>query len=102
LVVGVGGFLGIGQKHVAIDMGAFQIVSGDAARTASRDSGTTGTAAPASTGSSVADPTDIKLKVSWTKEQLKDAPAFEYYKAPARTTGSAPSTPAQRPAGTTR
>jgi sporulation protein YlmC with PRC-barrel domain len=100
LVVGVGGFLGIGQKNVAIDMAAFEVVSGDAARAATRDTGTTGTAAnrPATTGS--ADPDDFKLKVSWTKEQLKDAPAFEYHKASARTTGSAPGT-APRPAGST-
>jgi sporulation protein YlmC with PRC-barrel domain len=98
-LVGVGGFLGIGQKNVAIDMGAFQVVSGEAARTTARDTGTTGTAATTpSTSAAATDPTDIKLKVSWTKEQLKDAPAFEYYKAPARTTGSAPGPAAPRPA----
>ena len=62
LIVGVGGFLGIGEKNVAIDMGAFQVV-------------------PASTGSTGGagqerrsrdnDPTNVKLKVSWTKDQLK-------------------------------
>ena len=80
IVVGVGGFLGIGEKNVALDMSAFQIV-------------------PASTNSSTAsnDPNDIKLKVSWTKDQLKAAPSFEYYKVQARqsstpspTTGMAP------------
>lgn len=90
VVVGVGGFLGIGQKDVALDMGAFQVV-------------------PASTGSSTGstgsttmdDPNDVKLKVTWTKEQLKEAPSFERYKAPARTTGAAPSsnTGTTRPAG---
>lgn len=90
VVVGVGGFLGIGQKDVALDMGAFQVV-------------------PASTGSSTGstgsttmdDPNDVKLKVTWTKEQLKEAPSFERYKAPARTTGTAPSsnTGTTRPAG---
>src|SRR5262245_19073860 len=54
LIVGVGGFLGIGEKSVAIDMAAFQVV-------------------PASTGSTAGagssdDPTNVKLKVSWTKE----------------------------------
>jgi len=78
LIVGVGGFLGIGEKNVAIDMGAFEVV-------------------PASTGSTAAtsstnDPADVKLKVSWTKDQLKSAPDFEYYKAPARTTGTSPTT----------
>ena len=28
LIVGVGGFLGIGEKNVAIDMSAFQVVPG--------------------------------------------------------------------------
>ena len=77
MIVGVGGFLGIGEKAVAIDMSAFQVV-------------------PASTGTSTsavgaastdADPTNVKLKVSWTKDQLKNAPDFQYHKppAPART-----------------
>jgi PRC-barrel domain len=74
-VIGVGGFLGIGEKNVALDMSAFQVV-------------------PSNTGSTVNttpsnDPNDIKLKVSWTKDQLKNAPGFEYWKAPA-TTGMTP------------
>ena len=79
LIIGVGGFLGIGEKNVAIDMGAFQIVTGDGART--------------TTGST--DPGNLKLKVAWTKDQLKAAPAFEYYREPARTTttpGTSPTT----------
>ncbi len=75
LIVGVGGFLGIGEKNVAIDMSAFQVV-------------------PASTGSSSGsssnDPTEVKLKVSWTKDQLKNAPGFEYYKATASRTSEKP------------
>jgi hypothetical protein len=83
LIVGVGGFLGIGEKSVAIDMSAFQVV-------------------PASTGSSAGgagaamgsdDPTNVKVKVSWTKEQLKNAPDFQYYKPPARTTSSPGTSP---------
>src|SRR5260370_42347512 len=31
------------------------------------------------------DPTIVKLKVAWTKDQLKDASDFQYYKPPART-----------------
>jgi hypothetical protein len=83
LVVGVGGFLGIGEKSVAIDMSAFKIVP------ASTGSSTTGTSNPAV--SSNDDPTNIKLKVSWTKEELKAAPDFKYYRPPARTTGTGPS-----------
>ena len=94
LIVGVGGFLGIGEKSVAIDMGAFQVAPPDA--------GSAGAAASD-------DPTNVKLKVSWTKDQLKSAPDFQYYKPAARTTdrpatspttGMAPrpaSPPAERP-----
>jgi sporulation protein YlmC with PRC-barrel domain len=83
LIVGVGGFLGIGEKSVAIDMSAFQV--------APADTGTVG-AGGAAVGASN-DPTNVKLKVSWTKEQLKNAPDFQYYKPPAparseRPTGS--------------
>jgi hypothetical protein len=87
MIVGVGGFLGIGQKNVAMDMSAFQVV-------------------PASTGSTTTssnDPTNVKLKVAWTKDQLMQAPDFQYYKPPASTVGSGqqrtpPATPAVPPA----
>jgi hypothetical protein len=75
VVVGVGGFLGIGEKNVALDLDAFQIVPSN--------TGSTANATPSG------DPNDIKLKVSWTKDQLKSAQGFEYWKANA-TTGMAP------------
>jgi hypothetical protein len=79
VVVGVGGFLGIGTKNVAIDMSAFN-------------------AAPVGSAWDANDPNNVKLKVAWTKDQLKDAPDFQYYTPPARTastpspatTGAAP------------
>ena len=79
VVVGVGGFLGIGAKNVAIDTSALNAVPADSAGNAN-------------------DPSNVKVKVAWTKDQLKDAPDFQYYKPPARTaatpspatTGSAP------------
>lgn len=82
VVVGVGGFLGIGEKNVAIDMSAFQVVPADTS---------------SSTASKSDDPSNVKLKVAWTKDELKNAPDFQYYKAgsgttPA-TTGSGPRTP---------
>ena len=77
LIVGVGGFLGIGEKNVAIDMSAFQIVPAD-------------TGSSSSTAASANDPTNVKLKVSWTKDQLKNAPGFEYYKATASRTSEKP------------
>lgn len=79
-IVGVGGFLGIGEKNVAIEPTAFQMVAAE----------------------NSTDPSDMKLKVSWTKDQLNSAPSFEYYKAPARTTspgaGPANTGAAPRPA----
>ena len=68
LIVGVGGFLGIGEKSVAIDMSAFQPVPAD---TGSSSTGAGGNTAMASRND---DPTMVKLKVSWTKDQLKNAP----------------------------
>jgi sporulation protein YlmC with PRC-barrel domain len=93
LVVGVGGFLGIGEKSVAIDMSAFQAVPPDTG------SATTGAAGGgAMSGSN--DPTATKLKVTWTKDQLKNAPDFQYYKPPARTTS--PGGPGGSPTGMAR
>jgi hypothetical protein len=76
VVVGVGGFLGLGQKNVAIDMTALQVMP----------------ASGSTSSSSGNDPTDVKLKVSWTKDQLQAAPDFKYFKAPASTVGSGPTT----------
>jgi len=63
-VIGVGGFLGIGAKDVALAPSAFQVVPGDKSK-------------------NEAD----KLKISMTKDQLKQAANFEPYKAPSSTTG---------------
>jgi hypothetical protein len=83
LIVGVGGFLGIGEKSVAIDMSAFKVVPADTGTTS-------GAGGPAVMR--IDDPTNVKLKVTWTKDQLKNAPDFQYYKPPARTTGTSPTT----------
>ena len=63
-VVGVGGFLGIGSKDVALAPSAFQIVAGDKSKNESD-----------------------KLRLSMTKDQLKEAANFEPYKEPRQTTG---------------
>jgi sporulation protein YlmC with PRC-barrel domain len=73
-VVGVGGFLGIGTKDVALAPSAFQVMPGDKSKNESD-----------------------KLKLSMTKDQLKQAANFEPYKAPSSTTGSG--TLGSRPAG---
>jgi hypothetical protein len=85
VIISVGGFLGIGAKNVAIDMSALDVVPADPGND-------TNTPADAN------DPSNVKLKVMWTKDQLQDAPDFQYHKPPARsalapsptTTGSAP------------
>ena len=56
-IVGVGGFLGIGSKDVAIEPASFQLVPGK-------------------------DQNDFKLRLAMTKDELKAAPAFEPYQAP--------------------
>jgi hypothetical protein len=95
LMVGVGGFLGIGEKNVAIDMSAFEVQPYRATTP-----GTTGNANNAMATDN--DPTHVNLKVSWTKDELKAAPDFQYYHPPARTSerpGGSPTTGmAPRPA----
>ena len=62
-IVGVGGFLGLGEKDVALTPSSFQLVK-------STDSDT------------------IKLKTSMTKDQLKQASAFQARAPMSNTTGS--------------
>jgi hypothetical protein len=71
-IVGVGGFLGIGAKDVAIDPASFQSIPGK-------------------------DASDMKLRLSMTKDELKAAPAFEPYQPPRPVTSEAPSRPAGAP-----
>jgi hypothetical protein len=71
-IVGVGGFLGIGAKDVAIDPASFQTVPGK-------------------------DTNDFKLRLSMTKDELKAAPAFEPYSPPRPVSSS--NQPATRPMG---
>ena len=65
-IIGVGGFLGIGAKDVALSPASFQVM-------------------PASERES------MKLKISMSKDELKNAAEFKPYKEPATTTGQAPS-----------
>jgi hypothetical protein len=65
-VVGVGGFLGIGAKNVALAPSSFEVVPANAERA------TTGAA-----GSTAVRADDVKLKLNMTKDQLKQAAAFE-------------------------
>ena len=101
LVVGVGGFLGIGEKNVAIDLNAFKVVPySTGMNVVTTPSGaTTGTSATINNNAAAAldnDPTRVKLQVTWTKDELKAAPDFQYYRVAntqrpaASTTGMAP------------
>ncbi len=62
-VVGVGGFLGLGAKNVALAPSSFQVMP---ANTGS----TTGSASNTASD-------DVKLKLNMTKDQLQQAAAFE-------------------------
>ena len=84
-IVSVGGFLGMGAKEVALAPSSFQVVSGEAAKPS-----TTGAGNSTTTSATTAYQSDEKkLKISMTKDQLKEAANFEYYKEPSR----APTTP---------
>jgi hypothetical protein len=67
-VVGVGGFLGIGSKDVALSPTSFQLQ-------------------PAT------DKESMKLKLSMTKDELKNAAEFKPYKEPTRTSSGETSSP---------
>jgi len=73
-VIGVGGFLGIGSKDVALTPSSFQVQ-------------------PAT------DKEHMKLRLSMTKDELKNAAEFKPYKEPTATTGMNPRdrTPANPP-----
>ncbi len=75
-VIGVGGFLGIGSKDVALDPASFQFVPGN-------------------------DASDYKLRLSMTKDQLKAAAAFEPYAPPRPAVSQNPTSP-MTPLPTTR
>ncbi len=72
-IVGVGGFLGIGSKDVAVDP--------------TRSSSWPGK-----------DQNNFKLRLSMTKDELKNAPAFEPYQPPRPVSSQAPTRPMGAPA----
>jgi hypothetical protein len=81
-IVGVGGFLGIGSKDVALAPTAFQVMRGDSKNRAGASND------------------EIKLKLAMSKDDLKNAPEFKPYSsrdnAPTTGQGSrnrAPATP---------
>jgi len=73
IIVGVGGFLGIGAKDVALPLSSFQVVK-------------------ASNGAA------DKLRLSMSKDELKQMAEFKPLAPPTTTTGTAPSGSSPRPA----
>jgi len=73
IIVGVGGFLGIGAKDVALPLSSFQVVKGS---------------------NGAAD----KLRLSMSKDELKQMAEFKPLAPPTTTTGTAPSGSSPRPA----
>jgi sporulation protein YlmC with PRC-barrel domain len=86
LVVGVGGFLGIGEKSVAIPMDAVTIVP---------DVDTTAATAP---GEATAREIE-EIRVSMTREQLDDAPEFARLDPPAPAMDAPGAAPGAAPGG---
>ena len=76
-IVGVGGFLGIGQKDVAVPFQALEIVPQGAASGSGASSGpaTTGTAGTAGAGTGTINPDRVVLR-TMTRADLESAPSF--------------------------
>jgi sporulation protein YlmC with PRC-barrel domain len=75
IIVSVGGFLGMGAKDIALSPGSFEVIYGDKTK----------------------NEVD-KLRITMSKDQLKQAAAFEPYKAPSSTTGMGSTSPRPAPA----
>ena len=78
-IVGVGGFLGIGQKDVAVPFQALEIVpegaTGSGSGSGPAATGTTGTAGSGASGSATMNPERIVLR-NMTRADLEAAPSF--------------------------
>lgn len=113
VIVGVGGFLGLGETNVALPMQAFQFQNRDANRTAgTQQSGSAGTAATTGAGTAAgsavgtagqattattgaAGQPDAVLVLMVTKDQLQNAPRFnDGSRGAASNSGAAGSRPA--------
>jgi sporulation protein YlmC with PRC-barrel domain len=80
-VVGVGGFLGIGKKNVALPPSAFQIMPANSTTARSTTTGSASGSANSMSASSASNPADnVKLKLSMTKDELQNAPDFKTQK----------------------
>jgi len=85
LIIGVGGFLGIGEKDVAVPFNAVEFSSGAMpSSTAGTTAGTTGTTATSGTASTTGsagamrnDGAPVRIILRMTRDQLNAAPQFQ-------------------------
>jgi len=104
IVIGVGGFLGVGQKDIAVPFDAVQwrmekrdnAAASNAGGTARTTTGSGASTSMSSGSSANMDYPDHGI-VNMTKDQLKNAPEFKY----SSDTSSRSSTGSTRPAGST-
>ena len=102
VVIGVGGFLGIGEKSVAVPFRSLELASSrDASSTGSTSTGASGTTAgtTATTGAGGGDVDRIVLRM--TKADLEAAPAFQTSGSTRSATGSGTSGSGSTGSGTT-
>ncbi|PKR90257.1 hypothetical protein CXZ10_02385 [Pleomorphomonas diazotrophica] len=79
VIIGVGGFLGMGEKNVAVNVGSLQVVPGDtsgptAATSEESDDSPTGPGSNSSASS--------RLVLNVTRDQLESAPAYSGMASP--------------------
>jgi len=93
-VIGVGGFLGIGEKDVAVPFQQLEFVANTDAPSAANTAPPTTPAPPASTtGSTITtttaprDPMPSRVMLKMTKADLQGAPTFEEYGRASGTSG---------------
>jgi hypothetical protein len=74
VIIGVGGFLGMGEKNVAVNVSALQMAPSEmtGATTGTDSSNSAGTAATSPSGASSSD----RIVLNVTRDQLEKAPAF--------------------------
>lgn len=110
VVIGVGGFLGVGQKDVAVPFASIQWQ--DTPRPTASGSGTSGSGS-SSSGSGMSSSSSSSSNgardypdhgmISMTKEQLQNAPAFKYASnAGSSSSSSSSSSPSGSSGGSTR
>jgi sporulation protein YlmC with PRC-barrel domain len=76
VIIGVGGFLGIGEKNVAVPFRSLEFASSRDARTTGSTTATTGAGTSATSGTTSGSDTD-RVILRMTKAELEAAPTFQ-------------------------